>query len=445
MRALLLIVGLLWAPWATAQTTYGNSAIWGVGISQSGGSGRNAKDFRICLLPDMQNVVNTTAFAGVPNPETDCTTTGSGCVEPYCSKSPYCSVSWRRTADRFMENLAYELTGQWDKIDWTGVTGTDNVITKPGRALNQQPCNLILSLGDMTDVPNNFGYGDYIDNTNDQLTTLGYRPDMDTSLHFWSLINDSGVPYMLAQGNHDPWVWWEEYFTKLDIEGKSYFYQREPTWGLSYAILVPTALGKPVCVVQIGFSDTFYDAGAPGEATRGADVLAWATSVVGCAANYPTVLIAHSQVGEDGEPHTSGTVPQVVTLTGIAPGTYPGTAGASEIFMIAGGHHLSTDSEKVSYTGLFGVDADATVLGFYSNFQETLRHSTNAPYGQAEKESNGVWYTVVTIQPEQDRVCGHDWGIYWQTTQGGTANGQTAGIGTSAGCQTFDFDARFPP
>lgn len=439
MRRLVFLLVCLVATSASAQSTnIGRSGV----VTTGAVSGVDLRDFNICLLADMQNVVSAEAGAGLDDPLTDCSTVGYGCTEPYCTKSDYCTVSWKYTAEQFMKNLAYDLTGQWDKIDWTGLVGRDNVLVKPGRAIYHQPCDLVLSLGDMTDVANGSGYGNYVASSAATLDGLGLTYQHTTNKMFWNLVNESGIPWMIHQGNHDPWAWWDELFTLFDIENKLYFYEREPTYGLSYAILVPTGWGKSVCVVGIGFSDTFFDVGA--QPNRGADILTWATSVVGCGANHPTVMIGHSQVGEDGEPHSAGTVPQVVTLTGIAPGTYPGTAGVNEIFMISGGHHLTTDSGKTSYTGLFGVSADATVYGYYSNWQETNRHGTQATYGLTEKESNGAWYTIVTLQPDRDRICAHDWSPYWQTPNGGTANGQTAGIGTSAGCQAFDFDTRFP-
>lgn len=440
MRSLVFLLVWLAAGAALAQSTnIGRSGV----VTTNGGSVLDSRSLRICLLADMQNVVSSPSDAAIPNAAGDCTTDPTyGCRGDFCTQSPYCTVSWRNTASRFMSNLAYDLTGQWDKLDWTGLVGTDNVLTKPNRPLYHQPCDLILSLGDMTDVPNTLGYGNYVASSAATLDGLGLTYEFETSKAFWHLVDDSGVPYMLHQGNHDPWAWWNTLFTELDIENKSYFYTREPTYGLSYAILVPTGWGKSVCVVGIGFSDTFYDGVA--QPTRGADILTWATSTVGCGADHPTIIIAHSQVGEDGEPYSTGAVPQVITLTGIAPGTYPGTAGVSEIFMIAGGHHVSTDSSKTSYTGLFGVSADATVYGYYSNWQETSRHNTTIPYGPSEKESNGAWYTIVELQPDRDRICAFDWSPYWQVPNGGTANGQTAGIGTSAGCQAFDFDARYP-
>ena len=448
MRGFLVsLVVWLGATPCLAQTTFGTSRVFGQAgiVSTQVGSGFDLRDFNICLLTDTQNVVSAEAGAGLNDPLTDCTTVGYGCTEPYCTKSDYCTVSWKHTAERFMANLAYDLTGQWNKIDWTGLVGRDNVLVKPSRAIYHQPCALVLSLGDMTDVVNNSGYGNYVASSAATLDGLGLTYQHTTNKMFWNLVNESGIPWMIHQGNHDPWVWWNELFTLFDIENKSYFYAREPTWGLSYAILVPTSMGKPVCVVGIAFSDTFFDAGA--QPNRGADILTWSTSVVGCGANHPTVMIGHSQVDIDGTLHTAGAVPQIITLVGEASTAYTGTAGASEIFMAAGGHHVDTGSltsAKISVTGLFGLDTDQTVYTYYQNWQETNRHGTQATYGLTEKESNGAWYTIVTLQPDRDRICAHDWTPYWQVPNGGTANGQVADITTSSGCQAFDFDTRFP-
>lgn len=444
MRGFLLV--LLVGVW-TATTASGQTTTFGFGgnVATQGGSGKNLRDFNICLLADMQNVVSAEAGAGLVDPLTDCSTVGYGCTEPYCTKSDYCTVSWKHTGELFMQNLAYDLTGQWSKVNWTGVTGRDNVLVQPNRPLNHQPCDLVLSLGDMTDVPNNTGYGTHVASSAATLDGLGYTYQHETNKAFWSIIDQSGVPYMLHQGNHDPWAWWDELFTLFGIASKSYFYEREPTYGLSYAILVPTGWGKSICVVGIGFSDTFFDTDA--QPTRGADILTWATSVVGCGADHPTVMLGHSQVYIDGTLSTSGANPQIITMVGPVSTIYAGLAGLSEIFLVAGGHHVTTGSltsSKTSLTGQFGLDTDQTVYTYYSNWQETNRHATQATYGFTEKESNGAWYTVVTLQPDQDRICAHDWSPYWQVTNGGTTNGQVANITTSAGCQAFDFDTRFP-
>lgn len=408
-------------------------------------SSNHEHDMTICLVPDVQNMASQNDFDAVGG-KTSCPGLPGYCTGNGCIKSIYCHQSWRNTGNILLRNMAYSLTGQWDKIDYSNIRGNDNVLSKLGHSLDHARCDLILDLGDMTDVPNNSGFGNYVASSRATLDSLDYTYQFNAIKDFLGVIDKSGIPWVINQGNHDPWVWWDDYFTMFGIENKSYFYEREPTWGLSYAVLVPNPTEVPICVVSIGFSDALYDPNAPGEGTRGADVLTWATNVTGCGGDYPTILIAHNQVGEDGEPHSGGMVtPQVVTLTGIAPGTYPGTAGVNEIFMIAGGHWTSSsDTAKTSYTGLFGVSADAAVYGFFSNKQELDRHPSPVDdTGITASDSNGGLYTVIILSPDNNSLCAHDWNPYWQVTNG-TSNGQKNGTGTSSECFNFDFYGRFP-
>ena len=423
---------------ASAQTV---DALSRVEINTFTASNAN-RTLALCLLADTQNAVSSDNAEQTPNAATDCSL-ASSCTGASCIASPYCSGSWHNTGRILMQNLAYELTGQWEKIDYSAIDGNDNVRSKKPHPLDNSRCDAILSLGDMTDVPSgtDLGYGDYEEASAATLTSLGYDYQHETNKAFWRIIDESGIPYVLNQGNHDPWVWWADLFTTFNIEGKSYFHEREPTFGLSYAVLIPTRLGKPLCVISYAFSDQYHDTDA--YPTRESDNYAWVASVTGCGGNYPTVFVGHYALVASGVPGNSGAAPAFAQLTG---GYYalPGVAGASEIFMGAGGHDYPV-ATKSNFTGLFGADADALVYTFMSNWQETNRHDSNdSGLGVTTSDGNGGAYTVVMIDANASRICGHDWSPYWQA-RSSRANGQNHGAEQmSSICFDFNFDARFP-
>ncbi len=404
------------------------------------------RQLTLCLLADMQNTVSQDDFDGIGG-VTGCPVTAGYCTGASCTSSPYCSGSWHNTGRILMQNLAYELTGQWEKIDYSAIDGSDNVQSKKPHPLDNGHCDAILSLGDMTDVPNDSGYGNYVASSAATLTSLGYDYQHETNKAFWGIIDKSGIPYVLAQGNHDPWVWWADLFTTFAIEGKSYFYDREDVYGLSYAALIPTRLGTPLCVESLAFSDSYIDPNNPSQTTRGADVLAWAISNVGCGGDYPTVLIGHAEITIGGGLSFAADGVRIVDITGIAGS--PGATGTSEVFMAAGGHYIGvegmTPSVKTSFTGRFGADADQTVYTFFSNWQEVNRHDTNdAQLGITASDGNGAAYTIVQIDANSSRICSHDWSPYWQT-RNSRGNGQNHGEELmSSRCFDFDFDARYP-
>ena len=52
------------------------------------------------------------------------------CIGANCEKSPYCKDSWYRTGEILLDNMAYSMTGQWQKIDYSAIKGRDDVQSK---------------------------------------------------------------------------------------------------------------------------------------------------------------------------------------------------------------------------------------------------------------------------------------------------------------------------
>lgn len=438
----LLILAL--AGTADAQVNIGTSRVIGGRVSAVASHNLDLRNYLICGVPDTQNMVSQSDFDAYGGAYS-CAANPSFCVGENCANSKYCNLSWRNTGQILMNNLAYNLTGQWDRIDYSKIKAVDNVKSNFPNPPNHRKCDLIIGFGDMADVPNTSGYGNNIDNSLATLESEGFTYQFNTVREFWAIIDQSGIPYIFAHGNHDPWAFYIDLFDRLGVADKSYFYTKEPTYDLSYAILVPTSLGKPLCVINVAFSDIYTD--AVGQPTRVDDTNTWLTATVGCGGDYPTIIVSHASVSDDPlTPALVDTITDNPIVEQIGNVSEAGTAGTSEIFMVMGGHHLGTESVKGSVTGLFGADADQSVFLYYSNFQEQDRHQSGTMNGISTTASDSVGglYTLIDLQPDRDRLCAHDWNPYFQTAQGGSVNGQASNVTTSSGCQDFDFDVRFP-
>ena len=83
-----------------------------------------------------------------------CKATGFTCTPgASCEHSPYCKGTWFDTGRQLLRNLAYDLTGQWEKEDYAGIGELDGA-TAPRTGPPDHPrCDAILSLGDMIDIP----------------------------------------------------------------------------------------------------------------------------------------------------------------------------------------------------------------------------------------------------------------------------------------------------
>ena len=440
---LVLLLGLAQAQVAEAQTT----RIGRSGLVTSGGQPLESRRFRLCLVPDTQNVVgqissqhtDTDPTAYVANCKTD--SADGGCTGAYCNQSPYCHVSWRETGRIMLRNLAYELTGQWNLVDWSKIKGPTSIVSTSTTPLNHGGCDAIVSLGDMEGIPsgtdgdpNNATIESY---TYAQLQSSNYSYQVDGITQFWDIIRRSGIPYLPLQGNHDNWITFKARMVELGIESESWFYEKEALYELSNAILVPMWNDMSLCIVGLSWADSNFDD------TRQGESVTWMTSVTGCGNNYPTFVSTHNEVLEDGTIISVGASPVLETILGVNGAA--GTAGMADIFGVAGGHYITSDtSTKSSVTGLFGADPSADVLTWFTNWQQEQRHSAAAPYGSTPSDSNGAFYTIIDILPDRDLICSYDWSPYWQTTNGSTAKGQTAGIITTNACVAFDFDVRFP-
>jgi len=416
MRGLIAAVCLALSGVAQAQT----GSMGGPGAPIAYQPGAASRDTYICLIPDTQNLTSSEDHAANANPDTCAVNPAdSGCPSPtVCAASPYCKNSWRATGRQLLLNLAYDLTGQWAMEDYRGFGDLDSARSGEINAIDHPRCDLILSLGDMSDIDDaivltNPTYG--------QLSKFG-QGQIDMVNEFWQIIKRSGIPFLTLQGNHDP----NEPFkntmtTALNFSSLPFYYDKE-SGGLGYAIKTMTPTGKNFCVIGLPYVST-------------ASALTWKQNTIGCGSGYPTIILHHSAVTENGD------------LSGFGLATTIDTAGNQEAFMFAGGHWTGSGvlaSSKAGKTGTWGVDADSTYFTFFSNWQELNRHNNGLSpiYGITMSDSGGIYYTVIRVAPETDSITAWDWSPYWRRRTM-DANVMTLDY-TSSYSVTFDFDARFP-
>lgn len=410
-----------------------------------------AREITICLIPDTQNQANA-EDSRVLLPRTTCQVDPKrgSCIGEHCAKSPYCTVSWYRTGEILLNNAAYSMTGQWEKIDYSDIRGRDEVLSKQSHSLDHAKCDLILGLGDMMDivyppakrcVPEVLDHAGATDNYHQYEAVLG----------FWRIIKDSGVPFLPLRGNHDP----EDCFTKLlaDLEFESlpFYFAKSASGrtpgspgsdgrdgallsGQSYAIKAEID-GRTFCAV--GVQDAVTNDAWPGPAVT--DV-AFCAAAIGCGGDFPTILTAHGAVLPSGEIDNSGD-PSLGTLRDGC----VRKRDSSEVFVVAGGHWTRPVSTSVKASEI-NPETGERVWKLFSNWQEMNRHNggrPSLPQGVTPSDGQGGVYTVVTIRPTEKTICAHDWNPYFQT-RSEKGNGQEPGlIAMTELCEEFDLDARF--
>jgi hypothetical protein len=117
--------------------------------------------------------------------------------------------SWYRTGEILLDNMAYSMTGQWEKIDYSAIKGRDDVKSRATKSLDHPKCDMILGLGDMMDIsfpPAKLCTPAVLDKAS---PTDNYH-QYEAVLRFWQIIKASGILSRAAR-NHDP----EDCFTKL--------------------------------------------------------------------------------------------------------------------------------------------------------------------------------------------------------------------------------------
>ncbi len=410
-----------------------------------------ARDITLCLVPDTQNLANQEDGA-VVMPATTCQVDPlkGSCIGANCEKSPYCTKSWYRTGEILLNNIAYSMTGQWEKIDYSAVKGRDEVQSGLSHSLDHQRCDMILGLGDMMDI----SY------PADKLCTQAVldKASPTDNYHqylavesFWQIIKASGIPFLPLRGNHDPEDCFTKLMTALEFDSLPFFYaksssprppdfddpkakQRPVLAGQSYAIKAEID-GRTFCAV--GVQDAVTNDVWPGPALT--DV-AFCDAAIGCGGGFPTLLISHGAVHPTGMLDDFGE-PSLGTLRSGCVAD-PNNA---EVFVVAGGHW--THPVRSSYKGSEVIpETGQRVWKLFSNWQEMDRHSGGRkswPEGVTASDSQGGVYTVITISPSKKKICAHDWNPYFQT-RSEKGNGQEpGGIAMTELCEELDFDARF--
>ena len=409
-----------------------------------------ARDIHICLVPDTQNLANQEDNA-VVSPSTTCQVDPirGACIGSNCEKSPYCTGSWYRTGEILLANVAYSMTGQWEKIDYSEIHGRDRVQSKLDHSLDHPPCDLILGLGDMMDIsyppqkactPERLDHAGSTDNYHQYESVLG----------FWKIIRDSGIPFLPLRGNHDPEACYTKLMEALEFESLPFYYAKSSSGqapgsapgksdgalltGQSHAIKAEIA-GRTFCAV--GVQDAVANEPWPGPAMT--DV-AFCNAAIGCGGDFPTILTAHGAVLPSGEIDDSGD-PGLGTLRD---GCVRKRENA-EVFIVAGGH-WTNPVRRSAKTSEINPATGERVWTLFSNWQEMNRHNGGAPSrpeGVTPSDGQGGVYTVITISPEKKTLCAHDWNPYFQT-RSERGNGQEPGmIAMTELCEDFDLDARF--
>jgi hypothetical protein len=402
-----------------------------------------AQDIHICLVPDTQNQAGATDSA-VVLPDSTCRVDPikGSCVGASCEKSPYCTNSWYTTGEILLNNAAYSMTGQWEKIDYSAIKGRDKVLSKQSESLDHPRCDMILGLGDMMDIsypPAKMCAPAVLDHAG---TTDSYH-QYEAIEGFWRIIQASGVPFLPLRGNHDPEDCFSKLMRALEFESLPFYYSKSVSSGpaggavlagQSYAIKAEIA-GKTFCAV--GVQDAVANDVWPGPALT--DV-AFCDAAIGCGGNFPTILISHGAIHPTGAIDNSGDP----TLGTLRDGCVR-DPNNSEVFVVAGGHWTNPVTTSVKASEVIP-ETGKRVWKLFSNWQEMNRHNggrQSMPEGVTPSDGQGGVYTVITISPAKKTICAHDWNPYFQT-RSERGNGQEAGlIAMTELCEDFDFDERF--
>ena len=415
-------------------------------------SAAHARDITICLVPDTQNLANQWD-AGVVMPATTCKVDPlkGSCVGAACEKSPYCAGSWYRTGEILLENMAYSMTGQWEKIDYSAIKGRDAVKSRQAKSLDHPKCDMILGLGDMMDIsypPGKLCAPGVLDKAS---PTDNYH-QYEAVLRFWQIIKASGIPFLPLRGNHDPEDCFTKLMTTLEFDSLPFFYaksssERVPVVEGPYMEFRPVFAGQSYAIKAQIDGRTFCAVGVQdavtNEAWPGPDAtdVAFCDEAIGCRGNFPTILTSHGAVHPTGMIDDSGARALGTLRSGCV-----ADANHGELFAVAGGHW--TSPVRSSYKGSEVIpETGQRVWKLFSNWQEQNRHNGGKPSwpeGVTASDSQGGVYTVITISPSEKRICAHDWNPYFQT-RNAKDNGQEPGsIAMTELCEDFDFDGRFP-
>lgn len=355
------------------------------------------------------------------------------CSGSACEKSPYCKGSWFETGRQLLRNMAFDMTGQWEKEDYTGIGELDGA-TAPWKGPRDHPrCDAILSLGDMMDITSfptkepewvrKLGGTAYVsrDPRYDDLPDWQKAQADVIDKDFWSIIRASGVPYLPVPGNHDPPKLFRRLLASLEFTSAPFFHAQEPGREQENAILFKTPTGKRFCALNLTEGIVF-------KATQ--KEIDWVIENVGCGGGHPTILIQHG--GVFGARLMSDT-PKVVTAA---------AARTKAIVIVAGGHWGLAVSSKVERQNALN---GRTQFLLYSNWQAVALHqggNLSRPHGATEFYGAGIYYTIVRIDPVEKTLHAWDWSPYWRSRKMGEVD--TDGVGTSSLETRYDLDAAFP-
>lgn len=282
----ILLAALLVVPYpASAQifapNNTGTSRIQGPFRTVTGNAGTsyNRTTF-ICVVPDIQNLTNTTQDQVGLNPFTTCDC-GIGAA-PGCTKSPWCHDNWRATNATILRNMAYEMTGQLHKIAWQfqGPVPARGAFPNPLAPLPRK-CDLVVQVGDIGD--SGHPHASTVPFAN--LPTV-VKSEWEVAWNnFFQILIDAGVPFIAAHGNHDATMAYKQYFSSTRIQSLPGFYSILPTYSTpednaAWAVVAPTPAGN-ICAITTG-CNTDYD-----------DTMQWVLDTVGCGANLPTIHVSH--------------------------------------------------------------------------------------------------------------------------------------------------------
>lgn len=477
--ALLLLTG--WVCPASAQT-FGSSLLIGVTgqVYKAGvNSGFDTRDVLLCFVPDVQHLASGKLWVpdqagktcSTANPvNATAPSQNSSCTGGFCTQSVYCKTDWRHTDYQLLMNMAYEMTGQWSKMDYSGISGFDSTASFAISPGDHPKCDAIISLGDMTDQPT-FALGDpnYVENGNpvvypDEETGCGGGKCYDSLAHaqqwyaglsdqtkyewssteaFWNIIDASGIPYLPVKGNHDSKAAYRRLMNRLNFTSKSFYIARETNDEQAWAIKFPTGSGKSFCVVAL--PDAQIDnIATDGSTAAERSFLTTTTQSANCT-GLPTIWVSHEIIDQP----TFFTGPLKATF-----GLAAADAANSNNFMTIAGHYgtpantMSSIAGGSPTCGATGTSACAYAhFRAYANWQDIPRHPTNvnAPYGSTSQDAIGGMYVMFRIMPQRNLVRYWGWSPYYRTTN--MPAEVTAGCGA---CDignfsfAFNFDARYP-
>lgn len=299
-----------------------------------------------------------------------------------------------------MTNLAHHLNGDDELVNWSTISGNDHV-TSPSQGRLDHTCNAVISLGDMADI-NDPVVALNLPENQLEAAQVGANNQISLVKKFWSII--TRVPGLPGRGNHDP----NDPFinlmeTTLNFTARSYYYSREPTRHLGYAILVPTSLGRPLCIINVN------DNSISGISGQNSADRSWFSSTIGCGGGYPTIAVGHSMYaytyGGAADVYTSAFASNIRAILDVNP----------KVIMVASGHQVLAGLIPESRKQLFTTGGGNTLFGLGCNWQEGNTHGTvvNYPYGNTPSDGAGMFYCVVQIDADAKTISSWDYSPYW--------------------------------